>query len=86
MRVSHLIPLYNSARFHDVIVANIEALVDPRDEIILSDRNGDKDYCERLLRMFANRANVRVLLSDDNANWVENIAGLISAAQGSRMI
>ncbi len=82
MRVSHLIPLYKSARFHDVIVANIEALVDPRDEIILSDRNGDKDYCKRLLRMFANRANVRVLLSDDNANWVENIAGLISAAQG----
>lgn len=82
IRVSHLIPLYNSARFHDVIVANIEALNDPDDEIILSDRNGDKDYCDRLIRMFAGRANLRVILSDDNAHWVENIAGLIAAARG----
>lgn len=82
IRVSHLIPLHNSARFHDVIIANIEALNDPDDEIILSDRNGDKEYRDRLIRMFAGRANFRVLLSDDNAHWVENIAGLISVAKG----
>ena len=82
IRVSHLIPLYNSARFHDTVVANIEELSDRDDEIILSDRNGDKDYCDRLIRMFSGRKNFRVLLSDDNAHWVENIAGLIAAARG----
>lgn len=82
VRVSHLIPLYKSARFHKIIVDNINRLSDARDEVILSDRNGDTDYCDHLRRIYADRGNVRILCQNDDADWVENTAGLVDAAQG----
>lgn len=80
--VSHLIPLYRSSRFHDVISANIRDLAGPEAEILLADRNGDAAYCDRLRREFADIPNLRVITRSDNATWVENIADLIAAARG----
>lgn len=82
IRVSHLIPLYRSARFHDVIVENIGRLCDDQDEIIVSDRNGDQSYCEHLRRLFSNRENFKVFCENDDASWVVNIAEMVGAAQG----
>ena len=83
IKISHLIPLYRSHRFVDVIAANVAELAGSETEILLADRNGDEALCAELRARFANVPNLRILCDDTNANWVENIAGLIDAAQGT---
>lgn len=82
LTISHLIPLYRSRRFFDIIAANIVELAGSDVEIILADRNGDFEFCNALRDRFHDQANVRVLCDQSNVNWVENIRGLIQIARG----
>lgn len=80
--ISHLIPLYKSSRFLDIILANIKELAGPRVEIILADRNGDTALCAAIRREVDGLPNIRIICDESDANWVENIAGLIDLARG----
>jgi hypothetical protein len=80
--ISHLIPLYKSSRFFDIIIANIKELARPTSEIILADRNGDTEFCTAVRRQVEGLPNIRVICDHSDANWVENIAGLIEFARG----
>ncbi|WP_371170303.1 hypothetical protein [Aliiroseovarius sp. 2305UL8-7] len=80
--ISHLIPLFRSHRFLEVIAENIEELALPHSEIILADRNGDSAFCNKLRDRIGERKNVRILCDDSNINWVENIRDLINHARG----
>ncbi|MEO0750272.1 MAG: glycosyltransferase family A protein [Pseudomonadota bacterium] len=81
--ISHLIPLYRSRRFAPVIAANVAELAAPDAEIILADRNGDRAFCDELRAQLADVPNLRLLCDDSDANWVDNIQGLIDAARGA---
>lgn len=82
LTISHLIPLYRSRRFLDVIAANIVELAGPDVEIILADRNGDFELCDILREHFQNLPSVQVLCDQSNVSWVENIGRLIQIARG----
>lgn len=82
LTISHLIPLYRSRRFFDIIAANTVELAGPDVEIILADRNGDFEFCDALRDRFRNLPNVQVLCDQSNVSWVENIGRLIQIARG----
>jgi glycosyltransferase involved in cell wall biosynthesis len=52
-RVSVAIPLYRSARFMDIIIANIEAMPKQDIEILISDRHCFDDTIDRLMERYA---------------------------------
>lgn len=83
IRISHLIPLYRSARFIDSIAHNVFHLARPTSEIILADRNGDTALCDMLRVLFAGLPNVTVLCDDTDVSWVGNIQGLMAQVQGT---
>ena len=82
-QVSVLIPLYRSARWEPVILANIARARAGGAEVILSDRHGHDDLAERLAGGYRNDSAVRILRSSDNGDFVDNCNALLQAAQGS---
>jgi hypothetical protein len=79
---SYLIPLYRSARFADIIAANIAAIIDDDVEIILSDRNGDETCAAVLKQHFGRAPNIAYIVESDDADWVDNMNGLLKRASG----
>jgi hypothetical protein len=79
---SCLIPLYRSARFLDIIADNIAAIIDGDVEIILSDRHGDADCRTALKQRFGSAPNIAYIVEADDADWVENMNGLLRRASG----
>ncbi len=82
MRVSILIPLYQSARFHQILAANIAAHLGHDCEILISDQHRLDDAIERLQRDFQDQSQLRFFSSSNSLNWVENINLLLNEAQG----
>ena len=81
-QVSVLIPLYRSARWESVILANIARARAGGAEVILGDRHGDDDLAERLAIAYRNDSAVQVLRSNDRSDFVDNSNALLRAAQG----
>lgn len=80
--VSVAIPLYQSARFIDNIVANINLIDFSRVEIIVSDRHGLDDAIDQLSEKFRDDSRFRFYSFSDGLNWVEHYNILLKSARG----
>ena len=80
--VSVGIPLYNSRRFLEVIIANIDAIDYPNVEIIISDQHLADDTIELLKARYRTDPRFRFLTGTAGVNWVENFNLLLRQASG----
>ena len=79
-RVSVLIPLHRSARWVDVVSANIAALPDDV-EVILSDRSRLDDGWDVLAARHGRDPRVRLLSGHDDPGWVAHYNALLVAGR-----
>src|SRR5262245_23801043 len=80
--VSVAIPLFQSRRFLDGIIGNIDAIDYPNLEVIISDRHCADDTIERLAERFKSDRRIRCLKAADRLNWVEHYNLLLRMASG----
>lgn len=80
--VSVGIPLYQSNRFLDVIVENIEAIQYPNVEIIISDQDRLDDALDALRARYGTDTRFRFLSGTGQSDWVENYNLLLRQSTG----
>jgi glycosyltransferase involved in cell wall biosynthesis len=80
--VSVAIPLFQSRRFVDNIISNVEAINYPNLEIIISDRHCADDTIELLAERFASDHRIRCLKGSDRLTWVEHYNLLLRISSG----
>lgn len=79
-RATVAIPLYQSLRFLDSIIANIEAL--PGDvEVLVSDRHCYDDTIDRLADHFSGDIRVKCFRYKDEIDWIGNINFLLKQSE-----
>ena len=81
-RVSVAIPLYESRRFLDTIIANIESIDYPDVEVLISDRHCKDDTIDALQDRYRDDARIRVLAATDEIGWIEHYNTLLREATG----
>lgn len=80
--VSVAIPLFQSRRFLECIIGNIEASDYPNLEVIISDRHCADEAIEILADRFRADPRIRCLKATDQLNWIEHYNLLLRVASG----
>ena len=81
-RTTVVIPLFQSARFIDTIITNIDAMPTRGVEILISDRHCYDDTIDRLAERYAGDPRIRCIKHRDTLDWVGHINTLLDEAQG----
>lgn len=84
--VTVAIPLFHSRRFFDIIARNVEGLIYPNLEFLISDRHCADDTIDRLEDRFGRDRRVRFLRADDGIGWVEHYNFLLTEASGEYFV
>jgi len=80
--ISLIFPLYNSSRFIDRIIQNVEAVRYSNVEFLFGDRHGLDDCIEILESKYGHDARFRFFKSNDGEDWRVNTNHLIAQAKG----
>ena len=81
-RITMAIPLHRSARFVDVVSANIERIADDDVEILVSDRTMLDDALAQLRDRHAGDPRVRFVERSDGLDLVDHYNALLTGARG----
>ncbi len=73
-----LIPLYQSKRFLNIIVENIDEHLALGASVLVSDKHSLDDTAQFLKNRYAGNQNVTIYTSNDQSDWVDNINFLIT--------
>lgn len=79
--VSVLIPLYKSRRHLEHVLATVDDHIARGASVLLSDQHHLDDAADVIRERFAGDRRVRVFVSDQGGNWVENVNLLMAAVE-----